>query len=94
MDLGSLSDEELQHLKEISWDDWNFGSGKKLSLELVNQIEEEQERRKTTLSPLNWHEADKQPENPKRGDAYFDTKTETAWMYDGGHWCQFSGPGV
>ena len=93
--LRNLPDEELQHLKEISWDDWNFGSGKKLSLEIVEKVEEEQERRKNDVGGrLNWHQADCPPSSPVEGDAFYDTSSNNAYVFDGSNWVQFGGPGV
>jgi hypothetical protein len=95
MDLDKLSDDDLQHLKELNWDDWNFGSGKKTSLELVEQIEEEQEQRKhlSLQKGLVWHAPDSPPQTPIAGDAYFKTADNTAWLYDGNGWVQFAGLG-
>jgi hypothetical protein len=31
---------------------------------------------------------------PKEGDAYYDVNLESAMIYDGSHWIQYSGPNL
>lgn len=88
-------DKTLEHLKQVFWDDWNFGTGEQASFDAVGEIEEEIERRKTLSfvgSGITMHAADSPPPKPKEGACYWDTDKKMMRVFDGTQWHDITGP--